>query len=91
LEQHPDVVEAAVFGVDDEDLGQSVHAAVVLRPEATVTEEELRQHCADRLAYFKVPVGIVVRSEPLPRNASGKVLKRVLEADPHAAATTDPG
>lgn len=91
LEHHPDVIEAAVFGVDDDDLGQSVHAAVVLRPEATASSEELHQHCADRLAYFKVPVRIIVRAQALPRNASGKVLKHVLEADPHAAATADPG
>jgi len=91
LDAHPDVIEAAVFGVDDEDLGQVVHAAVVVREPATVTEDDLRHHCSQQLAYFKVPVRVTVRAEPLPRNASGKVLKNLLEEDPRATVAVDPG
>jgi len=91
LMAHADVDEVAVFGVDDRDLGQVVHAAVVLRPGSVVTAEELRQYAARHLAYFKVPDVITVRSEPLPRNATGKVLKHVLERDPMATTAADPG
>jgi acyl-CoA synthetase (AMP-forming)/AMP-acid ligase II len=91
LDRHPDVVESAVFGVDDHDLGQVVHAAVVMRPGADLTAEELQRSCAERLAYFKVPSHITFRSEPLPRNATGKVLKHLLERDPHGTTASDPG
>jgi long-chain acyl-CoA synthetase len=80
LEEHPEVQEAAVVGVDDPDLGQRVRAVVVPRPGARPSPESLRAWVADRLAYFKVPAEWELRTEALPRNASGKVMKHLLEA-----------
>ncbi len=76
LAEHPAVVEAAVVGVPCPVLGERVRAYVFLRE--TLTEDALRDFCAQRLADFKVPEKIVLRTEPLPRNANGKVLKREL-------------
>ncbi|HEY8528024.1 MAG TPA: class I adenylate-forming enzyme family protein [Acidimicrobiales bacterium] len=87
LEEHPDVDEVAVIGVDHPELGQEVRAVVVPRAGARLDEDELRAFCAETLASYKVPSQFEVRTEPLPRNASGKVLKHVLAADGDA----DPG
>ncbi|MFD4182431.1 class I adenylate-forming enzyme family protein [Rhodococcus sp. NPDC058514] len=73
LDEHPDVVECAVVGEAHEDLGQEVAAIVVVRAGATVDEEELRQFATERLSYFKVPTRWRLTTEPLPRNATGKV------------------
>ena len=81
LEEHEDVREAAVFGREDEEYGQVVVAAVCLQLGASLSEAELRSDCADRLASFKVPESVVIRVEPLPRTATGKVLKRILEQE----------
>ena len=78
LYEHPAVHEAAVFGVPHERLGEEVAAAVFLRQGETATVEELQAHVADRLAPFKVPTRMKLYEEPLPRNASGKILKREL-------------
>ncbi|WP_067723377.1 class I adenylate-forming enzyme family protein [Nocardia yamanashiensis] len=76
LDEHPAVTESAVIGVPHEDLGQEVAAIVVVADPAAVTEDELRDHVAQRLAYFKVPARWLVTADPLPRNATGKVLRR---------------
>jgi fatty-acyl-CoA synthase len=77
LGAHPDVVEAAVIGVADEKFGQRLMGFVVLSPEADQDTEHLRTHVRDQLASYKVPREIVVLDE-LPRNASGKVVKKQL-------------
>ena len=76
LYRHPAVAEACVFGVADERLGEEVAAAVVVRPGETLTGETLRTHCAPIMAKHKIPRYLWLLNEPLPRNASGKFLKR---------------
>jgi long-chain acyl-CoA synthetase len=75
---HDDVAEAAVFGIPDERLGEEVAAAVVLRPGAGLEADDLRAHLAERIAKHKIPARIWFLDEQLPRNASGKFLKREL-------------
>jgi acyl-CoA synthetase (AMP-forming)/AMP-acid ligase II len=78
LDEHPDVLEAAVFGFESDLYGQEVEAVVVLRDGAAVDEAELQRFCAAELASYKVPARINARTEPFPRTASGKVMKHVL-------------
>lgn len=79
LYEHEAVLEAAVVGRPDERWGEVPVAFVVLRPDATVAEEDLLEHCRARLARFKVPKAITFL-DTLPRNPSGKVLKRELRS-----------
>ena len=78
LDKHPDVRESAVFGVDHAESGQEVKAVVVPEAGASLDEEALGAWVRETLAGFKVPTLWEVRTEPLPRNPSGKVLKNVL-------------
>jgi long-chain acyl-CoA synthetase len=78
LDAHPAVRESAVVGVDDETTGQAIRAVVVVHDGATVTEDELHTWCRAAMAGYKVPTQWILRREALPRNPSGKVLKREL-------------
>jgi fatty-acyl-CoA synthase len=77
LARHDGVVEAAAVGVDDPDFGKRLRAFVVRIAPDAVTEDELKEHVKANLARFKVPREIVFL-DALPRNATGKVLKREL-------------
>ncbi len=74
---HPDVVEASCIGVDDEQFGKRLHAFVVCRGQA-LSEDDVKGYVKDNLARFKVPREVTFLDE-LPRNPTGKVLKRELE------------
>lgn len=88
LGQHPDVRDVAVVGRPDEKWGERVEAAVVLRDGATVTAAELIEFTRDRLAGFKRPRAIVfLEHHEMPRNATGKILHRVLRDMLAARAT----
>ena len=76
---HPLVMEAAVYGVPDERLGEEVAATVYGPP--GLNPDNLRTYLAERLARFEVPRFILVSSSPLPRTASGKILKRELREE----------
>ena len=76
LDAHPKVIESAVIGIPDEDLGQQVKAFI--RINADIDTPELEKYLEDNLAKFKVPSIWEIIGVPLPRNASGKVMKHVL-------------
>ncbi|HEX3090738.1 MAG TPA: class I adenylate-forming enzyme family protein [Ilumatobacteraceae bacterium] len=73
---HPDIHEAAVFGIPDERLGEEVAVAIHLVEGATLTADELRAFLSKKIAAFMIPSRIVFVDEPLPRNPAGKFLKR---------------
>jgi O-succinylbenzoic acid--CoA ligase len=78
LEEHPCVLEAAAVGRADERWGEAVTALIVVRNGAKLHREELRAHCAARLAPYKVPKDVALVEGPLPRTRSGKLLRREL-------------
>jgi O-succinylbenzoic acid--CoA ligase len=78
LEAHPHVLEAAVVGRPDERWGEAVTAWVRARGDVELDPAELRAHCARALAPYKVPKEYTAAAEPLPRTASGKLLRRSL-------------
>jgi len=76
----PQVQDAAVIGVPDAHWGERPVAVVVVKAGQALTLEALQAHCRRKLAGFKVPKQLIVRTD-LPRNPSGKVLKRVLREE----------
>ena len=85
LREHPAVADVAVYGVPDADWGEAVRAAVVLRPGSTAVPRDFLRFLNGRIAGFKIPTGYEIVTE-LPRNPTGKLLRRVLR-ERHAAAT----
>lgn len=81
LYEHPDVYEAAVFGVPHERLGEEVACAIVAKPGRALDADAIREFLRPHLAPFKIPSRFVFSPERLPRNPAGKVLKRALRDD----------
>ena len=80
LFDHPGVLEASVFAVPHDSLGEEVGAVVHVASGSSVTADELHAHAAARLAPFKVPAHIWLTEDPLPKGPTGKTLKRELRA-----------
>jgi len=80
LYQYPAILEAAVFGVPDDKWGEAVWAVIVPREGNEIEPAEVIEFCRERVAGYKVPKGIDVQLEPLPKSGPGKVLKRELRA-----------
>lgn len=79
LEDHPDIYEAAVFGIPSEEWGELVHAAIVKRADSDLDERRIQDFARGQLANYEIPRSISWHSE-LPKTGSGKVLKRELRA-----------
>src|SRR5882757_829826 len=78
LTAHPDIAEASVIGVDDEQYGQRLAAFVVLNDGSSATPDLLKQHVRENLANYKVPRDITILDE-LPRSSTGKIVRRELQ------------
>jgi len=78
---HDAIAEACVFGIPDDRLGEVVAAVIVLRPGRSMSDVELGDFLTGKIASFKIPSKIWFRDEPIPRNASGKFLKRELRKE----------
>jgi len=81
LLEHPHIEEVAAFGVPDETWGEQLAVVVHAKPGTGVSAEEVRRFAAAQLAHFKVPQYIEVSPDQLPRNATGKILKKDIRAD----------
>ena len=84
--EHPGVYEAAVFGVPHHRLGEEVACVINRRPESRLDADELREFLTNRVSVFKIPSRIAFSEDRLPRNPSGKILKRELR-DTYFAAS----
>ena len=86
--EHPAVEDVAVFGIPHARLGEEVATAVILKPGTVMTADDLQAYLGQKLASFKVPSAVFIRSDELPRNATGKVLKKDLRTQ-YTPATTN--
>ena len=77
LAEHPAVMECAIIGVPDDTWGETVKAVVALKPDTSATEAEMIEYCREHLAQFKCPRSVDI-IEALPRNPTGKILKKDL-------------
>ena len=77
LAEHPAVLECAIIGVPDDTWGETVKAVVALKPDTSATEDEIIEYCREHLAHFKCPRSVDI-VEALPRNPTGKILKKDL-------------
>jgi len=77
LDAHPKVLDVAVIGIPNEEWGEAVHAVVVCLPDVTLTEIDILTYGREHLAGYKIPRSVSF-AEEIPRNASGKILKKVL-------------
>ena len=89
LHDCPKIEEAAAFGIADEQWGEQLAVVVVARAGAQLSAEDVREFAARKLARFKVPHYVFLHGQPLPRSASGKVLKKDLKAEYEKLAGQD--
>jgi long-chain acyl-CoA synthetase len=75
---HPAILDGAVIGIPSEEWGEAVHAIIILKPAASASEADIKNHCRERIAGYKLPKSVSFRSEPLPLSGAGKVLKTEL-------------
>jgi len=78
---HPAVQSCAVIGIPHEEWIETVHAIVILHPGQSLDAKEIVAHCRERIAHYKCPRSVELRTEPLPLSAAGKVLKRELRVE----------
>jgi fatty-acyl-CoA synthase len=74
---HPKVADVAIIGMPDQEWGESVKAVVVPKKDVALAPEEIIEYCRGKIAKYKIPKAIVL-TDVLPRNAAGKILKRIL-------------
>lgn len=79
LRSHPDITDAAVVGVDHEKTGEAPRAFVIKRPESQTTEQDIKQFVAQKVADFKQLHGGVQFLDTIPKNATGKIMRRELK------------
>lgn len=75
---HSAILDVAVIGIPSEEWGEAVHAIIILKPGASANEADIKDHCRERIAGYKLPKSVSFRSEPLPLSGAGKVLKTEL-------------
>ncbi len=78
LQLHPEVIEVVVYGISHPEWGQEVKATVVVNFAGSVDAQELEAFCSEKIAKIKVPTSWAFQTDPLPRNASGKVLRQLV-------------
>jgi long-chain acyl-CoA synthetase len=85
ISSHPKVMEVGVAGIPDPYRGETVKAWVVVRPGESLSDEEVKEWCKERMAKFKVPTHVEFRNE-LPKTTVGKILRRELVRQHHEAS-----
>ena len=83
LYEHPSVLEAAVIGVEDANMGEEVGAAVVLKEDEDVSEDDIKSYVKEEVANYKYPRKVWFVDE-LPKGPTGKILKREIEVPPRS-------
>lgn len=79
LDAHPDIADCAIVAKPHVDFGESIVAVVTPTEGSTVTLEQIKEFCGERISHYKVPHELVVRD--IPRNPSGKIMKHVIRAE----------
>ena len=80
LSHHSAIQESVVLGIPSKKWGESVHAIIRLNEGQEITDEEIRSHCREYIASYKIPHSIEIRIEPFPITGAGKIMKNELRA-----------